>query len=303
MRMKKILKNGLFICVFTILFLVPIGLTWMISKKELSSYQQDETLQFREMGYGEGKSIVRRNYKCYFEINGQITSDTVHTVKIEKENTQSQVQLSEGQEIKSGQILGTYKKADVVIPYNAVIESVEFGEDGEKEVYLRDIDAKELVLKGYVDQKTASELRRYKGKNLKGEGKTRIMVDDISNIVTDEGTAVILKGNFEKKHYGEKISAMKIYTGEEYKGVLSIEKSCIYQANDGSGYMVRVLDDNGNYVKETKVKVGVDMGKYVGITGEEISEGMLCDSGYAKLFESEKENNRNQSAENEGKDE
>ena len=61
--------------------------------------------------------------------------------------------------------------------------------------------------------------------------------------------------------YGEKLPDIKIYTDKVYSEVLVVNKNCVYKK--GNSYYVRVLDENGYYIKEQEVKVSLETEEYM----------------------------------------
>lgn len=111
----------------------------------------------------------------------------------------------------------------------------------------------------------------------------KLTVREISNIAQGNKVKVVFDIDSKSYMYGEELPDIKIYTDKVYSEVLVVNKNCVYKK--GNSYYVRVLDENGYYIKEQEVKVSLETEEYMAISG--VEEGTICDAGYKAFIRQE----------------
>lgn len=268
--MRKILGTVIFIII-----LMPIVFVYLLSTKEMESYNDYENYNFTEKAIGDVYITKRRDIKEYYKVSGEVVSGKSEIIELSEVYNYLYVQL--GEEVKKNQIIGYDNTGrNIMSPCNGVISEIDFDNK-----YIRIDSFEDILLKCAADKNTCKSIQDEKKLLI---SKKEIEIDKISDVCKEGFQDIYFKVNNDTYMVGEKYTKLKIYTGRTYKDVLTIESECVYQKEDGL-YYVRVVNEKGEFLTEQQVQVGYSSDKYICITG--VDENTYCDSGYKMLMEVE----------------
>lgn len=270
-------KNTIFkltvITVILLLFLAPIIILYKLSGSEKKSYIQDTYYEYKEAAYGEPIRVTRADIEYYVTTDGVISSSEYITIDI-KDIESDNILVQPGDEIYKDKEITTGQKI-IKAPCNGIVESVDTG----NRIRVLSFDKLQLVTNIPIDK-----LKYIKeSKSLSFNENEKLTVREISNIAQGNKVKVVFDIDSKSYMYGEELPDIKIYTDKVYSEVLVINKNCVYKK--GNSYYVRVLDENGYYIKEQEVKVSLETEEYMAISG--VEEGTICDSGYKAFIRQE----------------
>lgn len=269
--MKKI-KGIVIILACIVLYTIPLVAIYTISKHEISQYKTKVKDVFIEKAYGELISPIRSTVRENYIVSGEIISQTYKYIELPNNTATSyNLSVSVDDEIRSGQIVGYAGNLPVYANCNGIVKEI----IQEDKSLIKVLAFEELLLKVNVSKEIA---QKFDCPLVDDYGNTYSVVEK-SNQVVEGGIDVVfsITGN-HSYNYGEKIKKLTLYTGREFKDVLTIDKSCIYTKPNNDGSYVRVCNEKGEYINEQKIEMGFEVGNLACITG--IDENVLCDSGY-----------------------
>ena len=263
-------KNTIFkmtvITVILLLFLAPIIILYKLSGSEKKSYSQDTYYEYKEAAYGEPIRVTRADIEYYVSTDGVITSSEYITIDI-KDIESDNILVQPGNEIYKDKEITTGQKI-IKAPCNGIVESVDTG----NRIRVLSFDKLQLVTNIPIDKLNYIK----ESKSLSFNENEKLTVREISNIAQGNKVKVVFDIDSKSYMYGEELPDIKIYTDKVYSEVLVVNKNCVYKK--GNSYYVRVLDENGYYIKEQEVKVSLDTDESMAISG--VEEGTICDAGY-----------------------
>lgn len=270
-------KNTIFkltvITVILLLFLAPIIILYKLSGSEKKSYIQDTYYEYKEAAYGEPIRVTRADIEYYVTTDGVISSSEYITIDI-KDIESDNILVQPGNEIYKDKEITTGQKI-IKAPCNGIVESVDTG----NRIRVLSFDKLQLVTNIPIDKLNYIK----ESKSLSFNENEKLTVREISNIAQDNKVKVVFDIDSKTYMYGEELPDIKIYTDKVYSEVLVVNKNCVYKK--GNSYYVRVLDENGYYIKEQEVKVSLETEEYMAISG--VEEGTICDSGYKAFIRQE----------------
>lgn len=270
-------KNTIFkltvITVILLLFLAPIIILYKLSGSEKKSYIQDTYYEYKEAAYGEPIRVTRADIEYYVTTDGVISSSEYITIDI-KDIESDNILVQPGNEIYKDKEITTGQKI-IKAPCNGIVESVDTG----NRIRVLSFDKLQLVTNIPIDKLNYIK----ESKSLSFNENEKLTVREISNIAQGNKVKVVFDIDSKSYMYGEELPDIKIYTDKVYSEVLVVNKNCVYKK--GNSYYVRVLDENGYYIKEQEVKVSLDTEEYMAISG--VEEGTICDSGYKAFIRQE----------------
>ncbi|MEE0314883.1 MAG: hypothetical protein UDM03_03145 [Butyrivibrio crossotus] len=270
-------KNTIFkltvITVILLLFLAPIIILYKLSGSEKKSYIQDTYYEYKEAAYGEPIRVTRADIEYYVTTDGVISSSEYITIDI-KDIESDNILVQPGNEIYKDKEITTGQKI-IKAPCNGIVESVDTG----NRIRVLSFDKLQLVTNIPIDKLNYIK----ESKSLSFNENEKLTVREISNIAQGNKVKVVFDIDSKSYMYGEELPDIKIYTDKVYSEVLVVNKNCVYKK--GNSYYVRVLDENGYYIKEQEVKVSLETEEYMAISG--VEEGTICDSGYKAFIRQE----------------
>lgn len=270
-------KNTIFkltvITVILLLFLAPIIILYKLSGSEKKSYIQDTYYEYKEAAYGEPIRVTRADIEYYVTTDGVISSSEYITIDI-KDIESDNILVQPGNEIYKDKEITTGQKI-IKAPCNGIVESVDTG----NRIRVLSFDKLQLVTNIPIDKLNYIK----ESKSLSFNENEKLTVREISNIAQDNKVKVVFDIDSKSYMYGEELPDIKIYTDKVYSEVLVVNKNCVYKK--GNSYYVRVLDENGYYIKEQEVKVSLETEEYMAISG--VEEGKICDAGYKAFIRQE----------------
>lgn len=270
-------KNTIFkltvITVILLLFLAPIIILYKLSGSEKKSYIQDTYYEYKEAAYGEPIWVTRADIEYYVTTDGVISSSEYITIDI-KDIESDNILVQPGNEIYKDKEITTGQKI-IKAPCNGIVESVDTG----NRIRVLSFDKLQLVTNIPIDKLNYIK----ESKSLSFNENEKLTVREISNIAQGNKVKVVFDIDSKSYMYGEELPDIKIYTDKVYSEVLVVNKNCVYKK--GNSYYVRVLDENGYYIKEQEVKVSLETEEYMAISG--VEEGTICDAGYKAFIRQE----------------
>lgn len=270
-------KNTIFkltvITVILLLFLAPIIILYKLSGSEKKSYIQDTYYEYKEAAYGEPIRVTRADIEYYVTTDGVISSSEYITIDI-KDIESDNILVQPGNEIYKDKEITTGQKI-IKAPCNGIVESVDTG----NRIRVLSFDKLQMVTNIPIDKLNYIK----ESKSLSFNENEKLTVREISNIAQGNKVKVVFDIDSKSYMYGEELPDIKIYTDKVYSEVLVVNKNCVYKK--GNSYYVRVLDENGYYIKEQEVKVSLETEEYMAISG--VEEGTICDSGYKAFIRQE----------------
>lgn len=269
--MKKIITSIIFI-----LMLVPIVLVYCLSVNEMKQYDNNIKYDFTEKALGEIYVTERRNIKEYYQVSGEFVSGESEIVELAEGRNYLYIKLED--EVSKDEIIGYDESKEAIkSPCNGIVSEINVNDQ-----YVRIDSSDKVLLKCKVDENRCKDILSEK-KLFTAKGEI-VKVNKISNICEDGYRSIYFEVKNNKYMVGQNNKKFKLYTGNVYKNVLTIENDCVYQKDDGMNY-VRLVDGNGEFLNEEQVEVSYSNDKYTCITG--IEENCFCDSGYKILADIE----------------
>lgn len=280
--LKKILK-GLFCVLILALLAAPLGLIFEISSREKQEYVTPTAPRFVETAYGGVFEAERMDMREAVLVSGVFRSDTYAYFELDqREPSKIRWNVGIGDEIQEGQVLGVYKGEDVISPIAGLISEMHaYSSD---DAYIKVQMAAPVLLECDVSMKTLVSLRYAKA--LTTEYGEAVTLEYVANIRNEDGTTRVRFSIDSKSYYiNQRVTDMKLYTGNEYLQALVLPECCLYQkvAGEDEPWYAREVTDSGTFVAEREVGRGYSDGEWVCVTG--ISAGGYYDGGYKQIVE------------------
>ncbi len=282
MKIKKILLKTIIPVLFIVAFILPIMMMYNLSKQEKKQFKQYDVYDFKETAYGTPCEVERKDIKKYFNFDGVITSNTYEYIEFKQyKNSLIKTVIGVGDEVKVGDVVAYAGKLKITSDYNGIVEEVLSDKEGY--IKLRSLDKLKLTC-----MTSPTIIRKIKDCNsLTLDNGDKVKIDFISNMATDNKVKIVFEIENMDYLYGQEIKNLKIYTGDEYKNVLVVDKNCVYQKKKGGPNYIRVLDENLFFLNEVEVDIGFETEEYVSVVN--VREGTFCDSGYKALLKVDEE--------------
>ena len=277
MKMMQKLMKGLFWLLILALLLAPLGLIYEISQREREAYAAPPAPVIRETALGSVVQATRQDVEEYIRLSGSFVSRENGYMELTQKNPNDiRWQVTVGEEIQAGQVLGTYNGEAIISTLDGIL--LEINTYAGKP-HLRVQLLTGLELQCSVPDKLLKQLRR--AEKLTAEDGTAATLVYTANVKNDDGSTTIrLKLDGEGYSYGMAVKDLTLYTGHVYTGALVLPEKCLYQKNAGEDqpWYARQVTADGYYVQELQVERGYSNGQLVCITG--IEDGTYYDSGY-----------------------
>lgn len=273
-------KQVISIILFIIAMAAPLVALINISNIEQKQYVIENDVQIGEIAYGDICEATRIDLEESLTIDGVIVSGKIEFIELSKYKDSSKIRfiVHEGECIEKGQVIGYYLGNEIFSDKDGVVREIGFGED----CYIMLDSFSELVMKVDCSDEKTYEIINQKKVSLKDEDGNKYHIVRIDKAKDEEGHRYMYLSVDKSLDltYGTKIEKLELFTGKVYKGVMAVDKDCVYSYNDDKTY-VRVISDSG--VEEKEIEVGFYSGHVAVVSG--IDEGTMCDSGYKTLIE------------------
>lgn len=276
--LKRIAKASFWVLIIALL-VSPLGILYEISQREMAEYQVHALPALTQTSIGRVLQVTRQDVQEYFTVSGvfQSSKSAYQLLTIENPGL-IRWEVTSGDEIQAGQVMGTYNGENVVAEFSGIIEKINTG-SADPYVKVKLLD--KLVLEATVSKSTLAIIKR--SMNMTTEAGEPVRLTYTSNLKSAEGDRRIqLTIDSEDYSYGTSVN-LKIYTGLSYPQVLVVHQDCVYQRNPGTEnpWYVRTVTKNGEVIGEQQVEISFTMGNLVCISG--VSEGTYCDAGYKDI--------------------
>ena len=280
-------RSKIFKCLFWLsiiaLLVAPIGLICEISNREKQQYAVPTPPKFVETAFGAIVASERRDMEESVSASGVFQSFTYEYMELkQKDPSQIRWLVCEGDEIQTGQILGTYRGAEVLATCTGLITQMQTYSS--TNAFIKVQQANPVVLVCDVSPSVLISLKLAKElKTADGEAAELVYAATIRN--SDGSTRVHLQIDSEAYFLNQSVEEMYFYTGNSYTQALVLPKDCLYQkvAGEDELWYVRQVTEDGVFLAEVEVKIGYLNQEYVCVTG--ITEGQYFDAGYAQFSE------------------
>lgn len=274
---KRIAKVFFWVLIIALL-VSPLGILYEISQREMAEYQVHALPALTQTSIGRVLQVTRQDVQEYFTVSGVFQSSESAYQPLTMENPGLiRWEVTPGDEIQAGQVMGTYNGENVVAEFSGIIEKINTGADPYVKVKLLD----KLVLEATVSKSTLAIIKR--SMNMTTEAGESVRLTYTSNLKSANGDRRIqLTIDSDAYSYGTSVN-LKIYTGLSYPQVLVVHQDCVYQRNPGTDnpWYVRTVNQNGDVIGEKQVEIAFTMGNLVCISG--VAEGTYCDAGYKDI--------------------
>ena len=277
--LKGLLKGFFWLLIFALL-LAPIYLIYRISNEEMKQYEPKPVPVFRETAYGAISRAHRMDVKEIVTVSGTCVSDSYGYMELkQKEPSLIRWDVNTGDEVREGQVIGTYKGKEVTSTLTGIISEMNYYSS---EPYIKVKLLEPVELECYVNDKTLSALKRA-GDELETEDGEAVTLTYTALTKDYEGrTKVRLSIDSEYYSYGMEVKELKLLTGRAYLSTLVLSPKCLYQKEEGSDkWFARRVTEDGYFIEEVEVQVGYDNGEVVCVTG--VNEGDCFDTGYRAI--------------------
>lgn len=275
---KRIAKVFFWVLIIALL-ISPLGILYEISQREMAEYQVHALPALAQTSIGRVLQVTRQDVQEYFTVSGVFQSSESAYQPLTMENPGLiRWEVTSGDEIQAGQVMGTYNGENVVAEFSGIIEKINTG-SADPYVKVKLLD--KLVLEATVSKSTLAIIKR--SMNMTTEAGESVRLTYTSNLKSANGDRRIqLTIDSEDYSYGTSVN-LKIYTGLSYPQVLVVHQDCVYQRSPGAEnpWYVRTVTKNGEVIREVQVEIAFTMGNMVCISG--VAEGTYCDAGYKDI--------------------
>ena len=281
MKYVKSIAKWLFWVLIIALLVAPLGFIYEISSREMKKYETPQAPVFRETAYGAAVRAQRMDLSEYILVSGVFRSDTYAYMDLKQQDpSRIRWDLSVGDEVAKGQVIGTYGGTEVVSTVEGVVTEISLYGDP----YLKVRTFTPVTLEISVTQSTAKALKR--SENLTTEDGVAVSVVYSARVPDDFGM-IEMRLSFDSEDHtlGEKLTEEKLYTGASYLSALVLPEKCLYQkvAGENEPWYVRQVTADGFFVAEIEVGRGYSNGEYCCVSG--VGEGSYFDSGYKVMID------------------
>lgn len=286
MNVVKKIASILLAVLFAAMLIAPIGALYFISKAERSKYTEAAPIELKSYSYGQlCLTTYRSIHKTVTIPSGTVISNAIDFIELGKYFEKGDIRfvISVGDYLTEGSVIGYLKDQPITSKKRGIVRDIGYGSDG----YIMLDSMDELVLECYVEESSFDWLE-----------EDLELTDDENGIVyavlsyepvntSSMGMRLLLTPKEGSLVYGATFSSLRLETPKVYRNVLTIESSCVYSYPGSSEYYIRLVTEDGEFIEEKAVKVGYTNGEFTCISGDEITEGLYCDSGYKYLIQSE----------------
>ena len=281
MKLFRKLCKGLFWLLIIALLLAPLGLIYEISNREQAQYQVPDPPKFVESAYGTIIKAERRDVRETVTVSGSFVSESFAYQELSFEQpSYIRWDVSVGQEVQEGQVLGTYLGEEIVSQYTGILRVNNSG--SRDNAYLKIELFSPVVLQCTVSQKVLNSLRR--AKELTTEDGEKVTLVYASKAQNANGMLKVqLKIDSEFYSYGAAVQDLLLYTGYDYLQTLVLPEAALYQkiAGEKEPWYAYQVSESGALIREVEVTRGYSDGTYVCVTG--VNAGDLFDTGYKAI--------------------
>lgn len=281
MKFLKKLYKGLFWLLIIALLLAPLALIYEISNKEQEQYKVPDPPKFVESAYGTIVQATRKDIKETVSVSGTFVSESFAYQELDyKTPGNIRWDVSVGDEVQEGQVLGTYNGEEILSQYTGILKANNSYSQGN--AYLKVQLLEPVVLECRVTQKVLNSLRR--AKELTTEDGEAVTLVYASKVKSANGMLTVqLSIDTEFYSYGEVVEDLVLYTGYEYMQTLVLPETALYQkvAGENEPWYAYNVTGTGAMVGEVEVTRGYSDGEYVCVTG--VEAGQYFDTGYKAI--------------------
>lgn len=262
------------------LLIAPVGALWMISLQEQAQYLAQPVPVVEELAYGEIVPVRRLEIRETVELSGTVVSTEEFFMELPCKNPYAlRFMVSVGEVIHSGDLIAYEGEKELYSTVDGLIGEISLGEDP----YLRLHSLQALALECEISQ-TQRKLFSRSDLALQDENGVSLELLEMGEIFSENGgIRLLLRYDLPGLTYGQQLSGLTLYTGRIYAQTLAVEKSCVYQKSGGDAYYLRIVDEEGHFLREAEVLLGYANEDYVCVSG--VEEGELCDAGYGAVWE------------------
>lgn len=268
------IKNFLIFLICILVYCIPLGAVIVISNSEIKKYDEDVDFDMAITAYGGIQQVMKMDIKEYYSVDVKVTSIEEFTITCSNE---ANIACEVGEEIHKNQTLANDKGNIVKADFNGYISNIDYDEN---QTIIKYNDFSKLVYEAYVDEDKFADFNANKFFNAEGK---KITILEKSNMIEEGKFKVWMTIPDKGAVYGKAIENYELYTGTVYKNALVVAKDCVYSVDDK--HYIRTVDENGLFLRDVEVNVGFENDEFICINGDEIEEGVCCDSGYAKAEE------------------
>lgn len=278
MRLVKFILNGLFAVLLLLVLALPIVLLFRISQAEIEKYTVPSAPVLQQTAVGGIVQAYETDMEESFLLEGVFVSAGDGFVELDYEQVRNVRWLVKiGDEIQQGQEVGITPADKILSTHNGIL--TEIHTDSSENCYLRVQLFSPVVLSCRIDAWTLSVLQ--KSHNLVTSENEPVSLVYASQLIDDDGMVdVLVSIESEKYSYGQSAS-FRITTGRSFKSLIVLPKNCLYQKFTNGPWYVRQVTENGIFIAERQVKIEMQDGSIVAVSG--ISEGEYFDSGYKAI--------------------
>ncbi len=265
------MKNKIFLAIIgVIIYLIPIVTVILVSNEEIKKYQTPK-MEFVDYAYGEIFQVEQKDVRENIVVNATAILDD--TIAIPTNGNTIWI-VDEGEEIKKSQTIGYCNGVSI---------------KGQKNGIVKKIESNYIVLKTFEnimwETQVSEEKVRYFNESLYDRSGNKLEICSISNKVNDGKVTIRFKIENVIGKCGQKRNKMRLYTGNAFKNVLTVNKKCV--VNKNGNYYVRIVDSHGVFQYEQQVDVGFESDGIICVTG--LEEGEFCDGGFSEYIGSKSE--------------
>lgn len=280
MKYLKSIVKGLFVLLILGLLVSPLALIYEISVRERAQYEVPQAPIFHEVAYGAAVQAQRMDMRECINVSGVFRSETYTYMELKQQDpSRIRWDVSSGDEVLIGQVLGTYLGKEVISSVEGVITEINLYGDP----YLKVRRFTPVFLEISVDQSTAGTLNR--AESLTTEEGIQVTVISSSRVPDDFGM-IKMKLSFDTDRYtlGDRLSDETLYTGTSYLHALVLPEACLYQKVSGEDepWYARQVSADGFYINEIEIVRGYSNGEYCCVSG--VTENQYFDSGYRAIM-------------------
>lgn len=271
------MKKKLIITLAIILMALPLSLIAIITYLEMEEYKPQVAHTIGQGAYGELKGVIRGDIEEALSLKGTITSREHAFIDVSNKGFGLvKTLVNVGDEVKKGEVLLYINDKALASSVDGIVEEINVGGD---KGYVKLLNLSSLTFVSYSKEMEKLEV----GKEYSLEEGGTATLTYLSNAWEEQGRKGYFTLSGDGFIYGES-KELRIKTGVGHSGVLMVDKDCVYQKEKEGPYYLRRMESSGKPLGEIEVKVGMDNGEYITITGAE--EGWYCDSGYGKFMKS-----------------
>lgn len=265
---------------FAALLAAPVGALYLISKQEIMLLEEKDILEIQELSYGEPKKLFYGSIGESITVNGTVISREQIFMDIPGYNLDKmRLIVNSGDYIASGWVIGYLNKEEVIADKSGVIREINLSYPA---YFLLD-SVECCALECYIPAETVRRLSV--GDQLSDCGGTVYEVLQIDPVGNANGVRALLEAKNGSLTYGVSMNELSLQPDRRIDGVLLAPKECVYSYPNSDQKYIRVVDADGVFQRELEVKTLYSDDSFVSVSGDDIVEGLYCDSGYKAIVE------------------